>query len=135
MAKKPKKVKPDKKVPTDRVKPSEVSRQIGARKLRELIATACAASNDMREIAGSLGAEIKDAAENHHLHKKAFAADRMEPEKLAEFLDCLDYYLDVTGLRDRASKVQRLPMGDEDENPEQADNVKPFPAPSSVAAE
>lgn len=118
----------------DEKKPDKsIGQQVGQRKLRELMASARSAHQDTREIAGTLGAEIKDAVENHHLHKKAFSvirtADRMEPEKLVEFLDCLDLYLDLSGLRERAAKAPRLGLDDDQTN------VKPFPAPSSVAAE
>jgi hypothetical protein len=46
-------------------------------------------------------------------------ADRMEPEKLAEFFDALDYYRDASGLNERAASAPRMDMGD---------NVEPFPS-------
>ncbi len=131
-------------------KPAKVRRQISASKLRSLMATARSTYKDVREIAGGFGAEVKNAAEHDHLNKKAFAIlrglDRLEPEKLADALDALDYYLDVGGLRKRASQVQRLPLGGEDEEggapdteePRQgarAANVRPFPQPAGIAAE
>ncbi len=102
--------------------PSETSEQIGERKLRQLIKDARTAYKDVREIAGSFGAKVASAVEHDHLHRKAFSvcktADRMEPEKLAEFLDALDYYLDASGLRERATSAPRMPMGD---------NIEEFP--------
>lgn len=141
-----------KKMVAEKVKPSEVRQQIGARKLRELLATARSTHQDVREIAGSFGAEVKNAAEHDHLHKKAFgitrSLDRLEPEKLAEALDALDYYLDAGGLRARAAKVQRLPLGEgaagtEDEQREMplapanasGGNVAPFPRPAGQSSE
>lgn len=123
--------------------------QISQRKLKILMSDCRKAYKDSREIAGELGNKIRDAVENENLHKKAFAvirsADRMEPEKLAEFFDCLDYYRDISGLNERASKVMRMDFdddgrGNDDDGDDGADgdtesNVRPFPAQTSVAAE
>ncbi len=93
-------------------KPSEVSEHISERKLKQLMKDARTAYRDTREIAGGLGQKIASAIEHDHLHRKAFnvckSADRMEPEKLAEFLDALDLYLDMSGLRERAASAPRL---------------------------
>jgi hypothetical protein len=142
-----KKRKPAKKqAPTEPVRSSEVRQQIAPTKLRELMRSARTANKDMQEIAGTLGAEVKAAVEKHHLHRKAFSvcktADRMEPEKLLEFLDSLDYYLDVSGLRKRAESAQRLALGapatageDDDAEPDPAPNVRAFPPPVAVGAD
>lgn len=124
---------------------------ISESKLKSLMKSSRQAKNDISEIAGALGSEIKAAVENNHLHRKAFGvikmADRMEPEKLADFLDSLALYLDMSGLNERASKVQRMAFGpgeteesdDEDEDGnaklEAAGNVRAFPAQTAVAAE
>lgn len=126
--------------------------QISQRKLKILMSDCRKAYKDSREIAGELGNKIRDAVENENLHKKAFAvirsADRMEPEKLAEFFDCLDYYRDISGLNERASKVMRMDFdddgrgadtddddGDGESDDDTDSNVRPFPAQTSVAAE
>ena len=116
-----------------------------ARKLNALLASARKAYKDQRSISGEHGAEIKEAAEHDHLHKKAFgyvkALDRMEPEKLADFFAHFDYYCDATGLRKRAGAVMRMPLDDgREEGPQtepapRAANVSPFPAPRGEAAE
>jgi hypothetical protein len=130
MSKNRKKAKSGKAAPKQEpVKSSEVTQQISARKLCSLLATARSTYKDVREIAGAFGAEVKNAAEHEHLNKKAFSMvktlDRMEPEKLADTLDSLDYYLDVSGLRKRASQVQRLPMGGGDEAAEEEHDTEP----------
>jgi hypothetical protein len=106
----------------EKATPSEVSEQISERKLKQLIKDARTAYKDTRAIAGDFGQKIASAVEHDHLHRKAFSvaktADRMEPEKLAEFLDALDYYLDASGLRERAASAPRMEMGD---------NVEQFP--------
>lgn len=137
MAKKRKATQP--KETTERTQPSEVRKTITQQKLRSLLASAKAAQSNINEISGGLGSEIKEAVEKHHLHRKAFnvckQANRMEPEKLAEFLDYLDHYLDISGLRDRAAKVQRLDMGEGEVEEDDDDKVHQFPRPTGAAAE
>lgn len=116
-----------------------------ARKLNALLASARKAYKEQRSISGEHGAEIKEAAEHDHLHKKAFgyvkALDRMEPEKLADFFAHFDYYCEATGLRKRAGAVIRMPLDDGKDDGEQpepatrAGTVTPFPAPRGEAAE
>lgn len=134
---------------SEAVKPSEVIVSISEKKLKALLNFARSTKKDMQELGGQLGQRIANAVENDHLHRKAFSIvrtlDRMEPEKLAECLDCLDHYLDISGIRERASKVQRMAFGpggetaaedeDEDEEARQPSTVRPFPRPASVAAE
>jgi hypothetical protein len=103
--------------------PSDVVEQISERKLKQLIKDARTAYKDTRAIAEDFGQKIAQAIEHDHLHRKAFAviktADRMEPEKLAEFFDALDYYRDASGLNERAASAPRMEMGN--------DNVEQFP--------
>lgn len=115
-----------------------------AKKLAALLGSARAAYKEGRSIAGELGAEIKEAAEHDHLHKKAFAAvrsaDRMEPEALADFFAHRDYYEESLGLRKRANAVVRMNFEDDGQGGEPAaevaeegpgartSNVRAFPA-------
>lgn len=132
--------------------PSDVRPAISQKKLRELLNLSRKAQADVDEINGGVGAAIKAAQEKHHLHRKAFnvckSADHMEPEKLADFLDCLDHYLDISGLRERAASAPRMQLGDGETEEEETEteettgrrgrgngNVRPFPAPTSQAAE
>jgi len=126
---------------------------ISANLLKSLLASSKKAKKDIAEISGPLGQRIAKAIEENHLHRKAFnivkSLHPLEDEKLLECLDCLDHYLDISGLRDRAAKVQRLGLdqpadeeGDEEEDEAEpaatgrrARNVEPFPAPRGVAAE
>ncbi len=102
--------------------PSETSEQISERKLRQLIKDKRTAYKDMREIAGGIGAKVRSAVEHDNLDTWAFnictRLDRMENEKIAAKLDALDYYLDATGMRERAASAPRMPMGD---------NIEEFP--------
>lgn len=108
--------------------PSEVSPQIGKNKLRGLLRAANDAHKDQREIAGGLGQKIADAVENEHLHKKAFAtlrmADRMTPEKLADWWDTLQLYMDLSGLAERAASAPRLRLEPDAEDGEEEDKTK-----------
>lgn len=140
----PKKPKTTAAAQPESVKPSETRPAINERKLRELMKSARRAHADTAEINGGLGSEIKQAVENNHLHRKAFRLivqlDRMEPEKLADFIDCFDHYFDISGLADRAKQVASLPLQEETIEGEhdastRSENVKAFPPPSGVAAE
>jgi hypothetical protein len=88
---------------------------ISPNKLKKLLTHARKAHQDGRAIAGELGAAIKNAADNDNLHKKAFAsvkaADRMEPEALADYFAHRDYYEETLGLRKRAGSVMRMDFG------------------------
>lgn len=121
---------------SDKAKPSEVKKVISGSKLKNLMAAKRSAKKDTAEIAGQLGQMIRDAVENNHLHRKAFGTivmlDNMEPEKVLDFLDHFNYYLDVSGIQKKAEAAPRLPMGDgpgeEGEEESEGDNVHKFPA-------
>lgn len=106
----------------EKKKAEEAGDFISERKLRQLLKDARTAYKDMQEISGGIGQKIAHSVEHEGLHRKAFsvcrAADRMEPEKLASFLEALDHYLDISGLRERAASAPRMDMGD---------NVHEFP--------
>jgi hypothetical protein len=145
MAKRVKKA-PKKGIDSDEAQ-SQGYKMIGAGKLKKLMAAAREGYQSARDIAESLGAEIKGAVDNDNLHRKAFSAvraeDRMEPEKLAEYFAHRDLYEEILGLRKRAASAPRLPLdGDKDEAgepdadaPKDAprENVRPFPRQQSVA--
>jgi len=105
--------------------------------LTNLLKQARKTKQDTIDASTELSSMVRSAAEKHHLHVRAFnvikAADRLEPEKLADFLEHLDDYLEKSGLRKRAGQVMRMPI-DDDDGP-RASNVKPFPAPQADAAE
>lgn len=114
--------------------------------LNTLLASARSAYADQREISGTLGAEIKKASDENNLHKKAFAsvkaADRMTPEKLADYFAHRDHYEEVLGLRKRAGSVIRMNFDDDGQGGDESEgddkktsNIKPFPSPMGVAAE
>lgn len=117
------------------VKPSEVRLAISESKLKALLGSTRRAQAEITEISGGMGSEIKTAVEKHHLHRKAFRvvaqADRMEPDKLRDFLDCLDHYLDISGLRDRAASAPAMNFeqgdGEEGDEGEGEDNVHRLP--------
>lgn len=134
---------------TEPAKPSEVRRMIPQPALRTLLNTCKRLSGKASEITGELGQEISTAANRHNFNRKAFNVirmlDKMEPEKLADFVDEFAYMMDVSGLDKRAASVQRLDIddgakdgGDEDEvveqptaeaageTPANADNIAPF---------
>ena len=147
MAKKPK----DDGEQQEQVKSSDVRKSITARKLKELLGSSRKTAEDVAEITGTFASEVKQAQDKHHLHRKAFRTiamlDKMEPEKLAEFLDYFDHYLDISGLAERAEKATKNmefgPGEGASDNSDESDgadkkptgNVRKFPTPTSVAAE
>lgn len=119
MAKKPSKSKADAK--EEKARPA-----ISQSKLRSLLASARSTKADVDEIVGTHRQQIAEAVEKHHLHKKALAIikslDRLEPEKLADCLDCLEHYLDISGLNDRAKTAPRLGLDKGEEEGEETGN-------------
>ncbi len=102
--------------PTEAAKPGEVLKMIPGKALASILALDKRTKTAQSELAGELGAKIANACETYGTNRKALGVirqlNRMEPEKLADFLDHFDYMLDVSGLEKRAEAVQRLPMGD-----------------------
>jgi hypothetical protein len=96
-----------------------VVKLISAPKLKSILSSTQKAKEDIAEITGPLGEEIKSAIEKHHLHRKAFNAIKSiynaPPEKLREFKDHFDYYWEASGLEKKANSAPRLPMGAEED--------------------
>jgi hypothetical protein len=141
--------------PPETAKSSEIAKQIGAAKLKRLLSIAANSHKDSQEIAGTLGQKIAHACEHDHLHRKAFATlkamDRMTPEKLADYWDTLQYYVEISGLGERAASAPafdlaaRRAQGEGGDDPEDPDNprdepeagpgnIKPFPRPIGAPA-
>ena len=101
---------------TEDVKGSEVTKMITKSALASILALDRRTKAEQSELAGELGNKIAHAVETYGTNRKALGMirqlNRMEPEKLADFLDHFDYMLDVSGLEKRAESVQRLPLAD-----------------------
>ena len=112
---------------------------ISAGKLKKLLASHRAAKRDSAQIAQALGAEIKEAVTNNHLHGGAFKLvaklDKMEPEELSLFMDHFEHYYVSAGLEKRANSVMRmdLPEGDGGEAENEETNVAQFPTTAGSA--
>jgi hypothetical protein len=119
-------------------KSSEVMAVISAGRLKKLMGAHRAAVRDSAQIAQALGAEIREASKNNHLHTGAFKLacklDKMEPEELRSFMDNFEYYYDVSGLKKRADSVVRMDLeqGGDDEA-EAGGNVHGFPGAAGRA--
>lgn len=104
---------------TEAVKASEVSKMIPKSTLGSILALDKRTKAAQSELAGELGQKIANAVETYGTNRKALGVirqlNRMEPEKLADFLDHFDYMLDISGLEKRAESVQRLPLAEENE--------------------
>lgn len=122
-----------------------VSEEISEKKLKSLLASARSNDKDVRELSGSINSKIATAVENDNLHKKAFstirAADRMTPEKLADWWDHVQLYMDLSGLSERAKSAPRLRLEPDKEEADEENagkaegkgNVEPFPQPRGTA--
>lgn len=106
---------------------------ISQSKLTSLMKAKRGATKDTAEINGQLGNLIREAVENNHLHRKAFSTicvlDKMENEKIADFLMHFEYYLDISGIKKRADAVMKMPLEDGDEGD---GNVHPFPGQAAA---
>jgi hypothetical protein len=130
--------KKDASAETEAVKASEVEQQITPKKLKALLKSSNEAFKNTREISGELGQKIAEAVEKDHLHRKAFAIlkgfDRMTPEKLSDVWDTLNYYMDVSGLAERAKSALKMNFeaADDEDEGETDTNVTGFPAPATA---
>lgn len=124
------------------VKPSDVKQVITQTKLVNLMKAKRGAAKDTGEINGRVGEMIASAVENQHLHRKAFGTimqlDRMEPEKVADFLDNFHYYLDISGIQKRADSVMKMDLPRETKAEGEAgepagSNVSKFPQTTGTA--
>lgn len=84
--------------------------------LKSLLKSGRALKENLDELTSAHSAEVREAVDKKHLHKKAFGVikmlDRMTAEKLADFMEHFDHYFEASGLEERANSAQRLPMGD-----------------------
>ena len=98
------------------VKPGEVLQMVPEKPLLALLALDKRTKKQQSELAGEIGQKVGEICERYGTNRKALSVirtlNRMEPEKLADFLDHFDYLLDVSGLEKRAADVQRLPLNE-----------------------
>jgi hypothetical protein len=118
--------------------PTHQAKAITKGKLLDLLKAKRQAREYVAETNGTLGQRIADAVSNYNMDKKAFGwlsqLDRMEPERAKALMDNFEHMLDVSGIKDRLAKVQRLPLNDEEEEEEEPDtNVSRFPAAAGSA--
>lgn len=85
--------------------------------IKSLLKSGRSLKEELDELTSAHSAEVREAVDKKHLHKKAFGMvkmlDRLSPEKLADTMEHFDAYFESSGLEDRANSAQRLPMGDE----------------------
>ena len=121
---------------------------VNEKRLKDLMKSKRLAGQNVAEINGNIGQAIREASEKHHLHKGAFGwicrLDRLEPEKLRDWLDHFEYMLDASGLRGRSEAVMKMPGmdanqasekkdGDEEDDGVSDANVAKFPAAAGNA--
>ncbi len=100
--------------------------------IKALLRSGRSLKESLDELTSAHSAEVREAVDKKHLHKKAFnmikALDRLTPEKLADCMEHFDSYYTSSGLEDREKSAQRLPMGEgpgeDDDNKPASDKVK-----------
>lgn len=94
----------------------DVTGMIPAKVLNSILNKDKATKKEQSALSGELGQKIAEAVDRFGTNRKALSTvrmlNRMEPEKLADYLDHLDYMLDISGIEARAAAVQRLPLGE-----------------------
>ena len=89
-------------------------RQIGPRKLRRLLHDAESTRGDRAALGQVLREKIKRAEQHDNLHRWAFGVlqqmNRQTPEKLADSWEKLQFYVESSGLGERAKSAPRLEL-------------------------
>ncbi len=104
---------------TEQVTEEEVTRPINATQLKALLKLREELRDDTAEARKKVNDAIEKLRMEKHVHVDKWALGIVEhlrgietTEKMADKIDILLYYLDASGLTDRAKKAQRLDLGD-----------------------
>lgn len=105
--------------------------------LRNLLKQCAGLKDDLDETTGILREKIAYAVDKKNLNKKAFGElrklNKMEAEKLADYWDTLQAYMEMAGLMERMESVSRLPLGDGKKGGEEEAEKDEEPAPPAEA--
>jgi hypothetical protein len=109
---------------------SAIGKMISAKRLKELVQLKKSAKEDSDACTESARDAINNAIKGENLHRKAFgialAADKMEPEALADYFAHRDYYEASLGLRKRSGSVMRMDFDEKSDDAAES-NVATFP--------
>lgn len=124
---------------TEQVTAAEVEKNIPPKKLKELLNNLDRAQEDIDELRGGMGGVMTAAVEKYHLDKKMIGwirqLRRLSAEKLADKLAKFNYYLDASGLSDKAKSAQRLPLDEEAGEAEPSATVTPIRGGTTAGAQ
>jgi hypothetical protein len=132
----------------EKARPSEVRKVISGKKLKELLNAHQQMTSDTSDQRGDFGSALKEQFKKTPFSNRIFrilaGLWKLTPQQLAIELEDLEHGLEASGLNARAETAPTLGLTQED-NEDNEDNepvgkfsdnkVKPFPAPTSVAAE
>ena len=113
----------------------EVTKPITPSQLKALLKVRDEARDETAEARKKVGDAIEKLRMEKHVHVDKWALGVVEhlrgietTEKMADKIDILLYYLDASGLTDRAKKAQRLDLGDSSSRqaPPSGKNVTPI---------
>ena len=119
----------------EEVTEDEVTRPITPKQLKDLLKVRDEARDETAEARKKVNDAIEKLRMEKHVHVDKWALGVVEhlrgietTEKMADKIDILLYYLDASGLTDRAKKAQRLDLGDSSSRqaPPSGKNVTPI---------
>lgn len=109
---------------------------ISQNNLRNLLKQCAGLKEDLDYTTGILREKIAYAVDKQNLNKRAFAElrklNKMEAERLADYWDTLQAYMEMAGLMERMESVARLPLED-GKKTEDGDPNEPAPPTEAVS--
>lgn len=122
---------------TEKVTAEETLKPISGNKLKQILKVRRDARDDRKGINENVAAKISEIVGDRYLDKTVLPVveklANMKDERLAYHLDNLLFYLDASGVSDRAKKVGRLPL--EENNGEEGGNVRHLRRAAAAPAE
>lgn len=101
---------------TEQVTAEEVTRAITGPQLRTLLKLIDEIDDETAESRKRVKDAIEDLRMKKHVHVDKWGLGvlkylrKLDTETMADKLDVLEFYIDASGLRDKAAKVKRLPL-------------------------
>lgn len=110
----------------------DVTKVIGKKQLKDLLSLLDDIDDTTAESRKKATDAVEDLRVNKHVHVDKWAVGvirylrKLTTEKMADKIDVLEYYLDASGLTDKAKKVQRLPLDGDHQRQAPKGNVTPM---------
>jgi hypothetical protein len=115
---------------TEQATEKEIVKQINASQLKELLRLGDEVADDAAEGRKTVKEAIENLRMKKHIHVDPWALARirdlreLSAEKLADRIGVLEFYLDISGLTDKAKRAQRLPLDGKPQAPAEVKDGK-----------